>query len=70
MGSSTLDNRGNSAKKASQDKKGLSQDAKAGMVCSSDGYEFTSQTNGDETNFHISNKSDLNVFNQNSSQSN
>jgi hypothetical protein len=48
----------------------LSQDARAGMVGSSDGYEFNSQTNGDDTNFQMSNKSDLNVFAQNSSQSN
>jgi hypothetical protein len=42
-----------------QDKKVLSQDARAGMVGSSEGYEFNSQTNGDDTNFHMSNKSDL-----------
>jgi hypothetical protein len=57
--------RGGSAhKKGSQDKKKvLSQDVTQNlqMVSSADGYDITSNTNGEEVNFQMSNKSELNI---------
>ena len=71
VGGGTIEGRGNSAtKRGSQDrKKGQSQDAKAHLAGSSEGQEVTSLTNGEDPNFHLSHKSELQAVAQTSSQS-